>query len=340
MKKSDHISIYESGINSIQLIGQQIYGCTPNKIIIVDKENTVETIPYNHEEIYQFQTDGVRIFGKDMYGGTYSINANGVTKLNEQIIDFYNEEIKRIKKEGKYFLIKFEKEILDFRSKKIGDYLIKDNLVIFVDWQDRTNHNIVAFELESNREIWRTQLQSGERVQQLLALTNSSIYLTGYNGQLYQIDIETGSFQITFIEESKKKSTNIPRAKIDRKNLRLIHPEIEIDLPNKTITSRILEGEILDNGVESIEHYFRVSDYTFDNEHIYIQVHSYPDVHSKNNTSKIIQLKRNNSEVLSKFYINPEKKSIDAKQLILLDDQIVILDVHGKLMKKKIKYET
>ena len=277
------------------------------------------------------------VFGKDMYGGSCSISENSISKLNEQIIDFYSQEIRRVKREGRHFLFKLGEEIFDFGNKKIGDYLIKDNIIVFVQWLEISNHHIVAFDLESSSEIWRTE--SKERIQQLIALTDSSIYLSGYDGQLYEIDIETGTYQKTFIEEKGLKVTNIPRAKIDRTFQKLVHPEIEVDLKNKTMTSRILEGNILDNGVESIEHYFRATDYVFDNEHIYFQVHSYPDVSNKINTSKIIQLERSTSNVLSKFYINPSKKSIDAKQLLLLNNHIIILDVHGKLM-KKIIYET
>lgn len=338
MKKSDHISIWESGINSILIIGDKIYGCTSKEIIVVDKENNVDRITYNHEEIYKLQTDGVRVYGKDMYGGTYSINENEISKLNEQIIDFHNEEIRRIKRDGRYFLMKHENEIFDFGNNKIFNYLIKDNIVIFIQRIDSNNSYIVAADLETNHEIWRTK--TIERVQQLIAWINSSIYISGYDGKLYQIDIETGGYLKTFIDEHGLKVANIPRAKIDRNNKQLVHPEIEIDLQNKRLVSRKLEGGILNNGRESIEHYFQVTDYTFSNEHIYFQIHSYPDIHNKNNTSKIVQIERNDSNVLSKFYINPTKKSIDAKQILLLDKHIIILDVHGKLMKKKIKYET
>ncbi|WP_339848535.1 hypothetical protein [uncultured Dokdonia sp.] len=338
MKKSDHISICESGINSIQIIGDKIYGCTSKEIIVVNKENSVDRIAYDHEEIYKLQTDGVRVYGKDMYGGTYSINENEISKLNEQIIDFHNKEIRRVKRDGRYFLMKFEKELFDFGNNKIVDYLIKDNIVIVIQWIDNTNSHIVAADFETNREIWRTK--SKERVQQLIGLIDSSIYISGYDGKLYQIDIGTGSYLKTFIDKQGLKVTNIPRAKIDRNNKQLVHPEIEIDLQSETLVSRKLERDILDNGRESIEHYFQATDYTFNNEHIYFQIHSYPDIHNKNNTSKIVQIGRNESNVLSKFYINPANKSIDAKQILLLDKHIIILDVHGKLLKKKIKYET
>lgn len=340
MKKNDHISIYESGIKSIQRIGETIYGCTPNEILIVNKDNTVERIPYHHEEIYRIITDGVRVYGKDMYGGTYSINEKGISKLSESVTDFYNSEIKRIKKEKNYYIVKSEKTIIDLGTNKVIDYAFNKTIGVFIYWKDRNNHEIVAIDKNSNKEIWRKKLNSEDkRVQQIVAINEVDVYLTGNNGLLYKLSTLTGIFDELY-NSSKSKFSNIPIAKLDRSKHQLIHPEIEIDIRNDSFFSRTLKGKLLDNGANSIEHYFHVTDYTFNNEHIYFQVHSYQNQHDKTNTSKIIQLKRSSNEILSKFYINPDNRSIDAKQLILLDNEIVILDVFGKLMKKRIKYET
>jgi outer membrane protein assembly factor BamB len=276
-----------------------------------------------------------------MYGNTYLISTSKITKLNEKNIQFKPNGFRKIKYENDQLIVKDDREVLNLKDSKIKYFEIYSNLALFILRLDNIKDEIVCFNLESKKELWRTSLVTEEkRIQQLLFVVEGYVYIIGYNGELNRVSVENGKLDMNYRLFSNSKVSDIPIGKLESKTNWFVNPKIEFNVKEEIFYSRKLEGGILDNGTKRIELYYDVLDYTFDENKIYFQIHSYPDQHNKKNTSQILMLKRGSDIIESRFNVNPTKKSVDAKSLILINDHIIILDSQGHLMKKRIEYGT